>query len=257
MAEHGEGWLERVAKRRFLERWRARADAAPQMELDALRRLRREARQLVQPLQRFLHHADGRLALPLAEHAEVRLPRRADWGWRPELWSGPIRPRGAVAPDPGARLGSEAQIFHDAAEPELTFRQLRNHRPEDVAPFGVALEVYRFAGSFLSLAIELPPAAIEGLTRQHIVAVETVIDYEAPIEMFLRLNIRHGPNTEQIVREIDMRTRAAVTDFDLAYSRINERRLERAWLDVIFEAPRMNAVVLRELAVTRRLRLPL
>jgi len=45
-----------------------------------------------------------------------------------------------------------------------------------------------------------------------------------------------------------------VTEFDLAYIPMNEKRLEKIWLDLIFEAPRMNAVEIRELFFSRHLR---
>mgnify|MGYP006289767839 CR=1 FL=1 len=41
-------------------------------------------------------------------------------------------------------------------------------------------------------------------------------------------------------------------EFDLAYSRLNERRVERLWLDLIFERPAMNRIVLQDLAMSRR-----
>jgi hypothetical protein len=38
----------------------------------------------------------------------------------------------------------------------------------------------------------------------------------------------------------------------LAYSIINEKRVEKAWIDLIFEGPEMNQVILRDLTFTRR-----
>ena len=45
-----------------------------------------------------------------------------------------------------------------------------------------------------------------------------------------------------------------VIEFDLHYLDINERRLERMWLDLIFEAPQMNSVRIRDLFLSRHLR---
>ena len=45
-----------------------------------------------------------------------------------------------------------------------------------------------------------------------------------------------------------------VIEFDLAYTEINEKRLEKIWLDLILEAPRMSAVDIRELYLSRHLR---
>ena len=41
-------------------------------------------------------------------------------------------------------------------------------------------------------------------------------------------------------------------EFDLAYTRIDDRRVERIWVDLIFEGPEMNQIILRDVTVTRR-----
>ncbi len=74
------------------------------------------------------------------------------------------------------------------------------------------------------------------------------------MEIFARLNIKHGPNTEQIVRELPLNEEQVKVEFDLAYSRLNEKRIEKIWLDLIFEAPEMNQVILRDLTFSRRRR---
>ena len=148
-------------------------------------------------------------------------------------------------------LGDEVQVFHDCSYSELTLRQLRNTREQDLAPFGLRMDVFQFDGSFLSLVIELPPEAAEGMTRQHLLRVDTIIETEKPQEIFVRLNIKHGPNTEQLVRELPLDDSAALVEFDLAYSRLNEKRIEKIWLDLIFESPDMNQVILRDLTFSR------
>ena len=72
------------------------------------------------------------------------------------------------------------------------------------------------------------------------------------LELFARLNIKHGPNTEQIVRELPLHSDEIMVEFDLAYSNINEKRIERAWIDLIFENPQMSQTVLRDLTFSRR-----
>ena len=75
---------------------------------------------------------------------------------------------------------------------------------------------------------------------------------EKPLEIFARLNIKHGPNTEQIVRELPLHEEDIMVEFDLAYTKLNERRVERLWMDLIFEGPQMNQVILRDLTFSRR-----
>jgi len=81
--------------------------------------------------------------------------------------------------------------------------------------------------------------------------MNTIIEMEKPLEIFVRLNIKHGPNTEQIVRELPLHEDDVMVEFDLAYSNLNEKRIERAWVDLIFENPEMSQLVLRDLTFCR------
>jgi uncharacterized protein DUF6478 len=42
-----------------------------------------------------------------------------------------------------------------------------------------------------------------------------------------------------------------LAEFDLAYSNINEKRVEKIWIDLIFDNPAMNQVTLHDLTLTR------
>ena len=131
-------------------------------------------------------------------------------------------------------------------------RQIRNTRETDLSPFGVRMDVFRFDGSFLSIVIDLPPEAVHGLSLRHVIRVDAIAEMEKPLEIFARLNIRHGPNVEQIVRELPLSEEEVMVEFDLAYTKMNEKRVEKLWIDLIFEGPEMNQVILRDLTVSRR-----
>ncbi len=148
-------------------------------------------------------------------------------------------------------LGDEVTLFHDCERSELTLRQLRNRRESDLAPYGVRMDVFKFDGSFLSLVVDLPHAAVDGLRRKHLLRLDVIVEMESPLEIFARLNIKHGPNTEQVVRELPLNEEEIMVEFDLAYTNLNEKRVERAWVDLIFEGPEMNQVVLRDLTFCR------
>ncbi|MGD9861822.1 MAG: DUF6478 family protein [Pseudodonghicola sp.] len=246
--------LDRLFHNRFVRLWRRAAQQADQTGLTELRQQRNRARQLRAQLDRLIHVADGRLALPLIGTSYFPRPHGTDWAWRPELWRGPLPLPGLSSVASKSMLGDEVTLFHDCALSELTLRQLRNTREGDLAPYGLRMDVFSFDGSFLSLVVDLPQAAVQGLTREHIVQVDTIIETEKPLEIFARLNIKHGPNTEQIVRELPLNEAEVKVEFDLAYSRLNEKRIENMWLDLIFEAPEMNQVVVRDLTFSRRRR---
>lgn len=244
--------IDRLFHARRLRRWDQLAKRAGDADLLTLRALRTRVREVRRRTDRVLFQADARLTLPLIGPNAIQKPLHTDWAWRPELWRGPLSPPGMAAIESRAKIGGEVTVHHDCRISELTARQIRNSSEEDLAPFGLRLDVFRFDGSFLSLAIELPKSAVDGLKRHHLMRLTTVVQMEQPLEIFARLNIQHGPNAEQLVREIPLGQEESFVEFDLAYSKLNEKRIERAWIDLIFEGPDMNQIVLRDLTLSRR-----
>lgn len=235
-------------------RWRRFARQAWETDLPDLRARRDLARRLKHHLDTVLHVADARLALPPIGNQTFPYPPDADWTWRPELWCGPLAVPGLSSVRSKSRLGAEAALFHDCPLAEITMRQLRNQTDRDLAAYGLRLEVFKFDGSYLSLAIDLPAEAGRTITKDHLIRVDTSVEVEKKIEIFARLNIRNGPNTEQIVREVPLHADEVFVEFDLAYTKVNDKRVERMWLDLIFEAPQMNQIALRDMAFSRRRR---
>ncbi|GAA6189670.1 DUF6478 family protein [Litorivita sp. NS0012-18] len=244
--------LDRLTHRRALRRWARFAQNADTAPLHRLRAQRARARALKIHLDKLIHVAESRLALPMIGSSAFQKPHDADWSWRPELWRGPLASPGMSSVQSKSMLGEEVTLFHDCALSELTLRQMRNRREEDLAPFGLRMDVFSFDGSFLSLVVDLPEAATTGLQKRHLVRLDVIVEMEKPLEIFARLNIKNGPNTEQMVRELEVVDKHATVEFDLAYTHLNEKRIERAWVDLIFEGPEMNQVVLRDVTFSRR-----
>lgn len=244
--------LDWIAQRRALRRWRRAARQAPSFSFKELRKERAQARKLRHELNELIAQADHRLALPVIGSAVFPKPHGTDWAWRPALWRNPLAVPGVSSAQSNTRLGDEIVLFHDCKHSELTLRQVRNLREADLAPFGLRMDVFNFDGSFLSLALDLPDGAVQGLNRSHLIRIDTIAELEKPLEIFVRLNIKHGPNTEQLVRELPLREDMVMAEFDLAYSNINEKRVERAWIDLIFENPQMSQVTVRDLTLSRR-----
>ncbi|WP_116597901.1 DUF6478 family protein [Primorskyibacter marinus] len=251
MAEQNR-FLDRLTNRAALRRWARAARRADATDLTELRVQRQHARRLRHHLDKLIQAADSRLALPRIGSTRFPKPNDTDWAYRPELWRGPLRNPGLSCVASNALLGEEVKVFHDCTRSELTLRQLRNTRVADLAPFGLQMDVFGFDGSYLSLAIDLPDSAVKDLRRRHLLRMEAIVELESPLRIFARLNIKHGPNVEQLVMELPLTDKAALVEFDLAYSNLNERRVERLWLDLIFEEPAMNQVILRDLTFSRR-----
>lgn len=251
MGQKRNGFLQRVLWRRARAFWSRAAQAAAVTELSVLRQQRNEAQILRQKLDELTYVADSRLALPRIGSNNFPKPAGTDWSWRPQLWRGALPVKGLASVDSKTMLGDEVTVFHDCTISELTLRQLRNSREADLAPFGLRMDVFRFDGSFLSLVLNLPQSSCNGLLRRHLLRMEIIVEVEKPLEIFARLNVRHGPNTEQIVRELPLHEENVMVEFDLAYTKLNEKRVEAMWVDLIFEGPEMNQVTVRDVTFSR------
>jgi len=248
MGKMGATLRERRRLNRALKRAAAAGTKAAQMSDAELAEAEGDIERLRQRIDEADRAAEAARAA-LALEAPVPGPEQCDFALRPDLWKMPMRPRGGVSIPSPTVLSPDVTLFHDCPAPELSFRQVRAGK--GVARYHLALDVFRFGGGFISLVQTLPEAAVVGLTRNHFFVVTLDVDYEAPLEIYARLSLQSGPNTEQLVREMPVREGRALAEFDLAYTKINEKRMERLWLDLIFEAPQMNRMLLRDLTITR------
>lgn len=251
MSGKSNSFLDRLVQSRMLSRWTRAARLAPALNFIELRQLCTDARALRRQIERVLHVAEGQLAMPVGGGDGIERPLGCDWAWRPEAWRGPLSPQGIAAAQSRAMMGAELTLFHDCAQSEITLRQVQNQGTGALAPFGLRLDVFRFDGSFLSLVLDLPETAILGLRRNHLIRLKLAVELEKPLEIFCRLNVKHGPNTDQLVRELPLHIGEDFVEFDLAYTKMNEKRVEKAWIDLIFEGPQMNQIVLRDLSLAR------
>lgn len=251
MARNPDGPIEKMFHRRMLSRWTAAARKAVDADLSVLRAQRQQARQLSIPLQDLTHIADSRLALPRLGSNSFHRPVGTDWAWRPAAWRAALPARGIAPAVNKTALGREVKLFHDCRCTEIALRQVRNKGERDLAPFGIALEVFCFDGNFLSLAIDLPNAACVGLRKRHLIRLTAVITTDFPLTVLARLNIKHGPNTDQSLKRLELEKDEITVDYDLAYGNINETQVERVWVDLMFENPHMNLIRIRDLTFCR------
>ena len=252
MAGRIAAFWDKFLHRRSLRRWSRKSQAVGAVDLRTLRTWRGRAWALRRNLDIVIHEAEHRLALPVIGSNVIRKQMGTDWWWRPEPWRGPLSSPGMAAVPGKAWIGEGTTVFHDCRQSELTLRQIRNTRESDIAPFGLRMDVFRFDGSFLSLVLDLPDDAARGLKLRHLIRLDVIVELEKPLEIFARLNIKHGPNVEHIVRELPLHETEVMVEFDLAYSKMNEKRVERLWVDLIFEGPQMNQVTLRDVTFSRR-----
>lgn len=252
MGWNRSNFFDRHLRRLRLKYWQSAAGRAPHMVSGELRKLRADARQIRREMDRILQVAELRLTQPFVGSDALRREPTADWAWRPNLWRVPVAPIGIVAAEDHAALDAETRIHHDGKTSEIALRQLRNTGAEDLSPFGLRIDVLAFGGSFVSLTIELPKEAARGLRLNQLVRLDLTVEAERPTQINARLNIRHGPNTEQLIVGLPSGDGEKTAEFDLAYTKLNERRVEQAWVDLFFDPPEMNQIILRDVAFSRR-----
>lgn len=238
-----------------LRRWSRAIDGAGSLSSCELSQTCRDIHAMRDRLDHLADKARKELNSRLIGEDGISRPDQCDWAARPGPWCERMRPRGlACVPSPTALPGGMT-LFHDASDPQLCLRQEgRSNMPEAArggALFGLVLEVYRFDGSFISLVHDLPDGAVQGLTLNHYITVDLRIEREHPVEIYARLNIQHGPNVENLVRQVNVKDGRGIAEFDMAYSTINEKRIEKAWLDLIVEGPEMTRIALWDMTLTR------
>jgi hypothetical protein len=175
----------------------------------------------------------------------LQAPLHADWVWRAPAWAAPLS---AAALRDGAEIAPGSKLFHDDPGARVA---LAGPLSADAQPAALVLDIAAFAGSFLSLAVDLPPAALSGLRRRHIVQADTRIDAPGAEGAFVRLNLRHGPNTDRITQAILTGT-AQIAEFELFHTDFDEARVTAAWIDLIVARPVAGRIVIADLIVARR-----
>ena len=244
--------IDRLVDRGALQRWARLADRAEGMDRTDLRGARGRAMALRRHLDQVIRVADVRLSRPQDGPVAVSRGPGVDWAWRPAPWCEPVEGVARVAVASGTAFGAGMTVHHDCQRSEVTIRQVRHPEPAARSTFGVDLDVLGFDGTYLSLAIELPPEAAAGLRRHHLVGLRVAVTAEAPVSILARLNVRHGPNLVQVVRDLGAPGPEVAVEFDLAFSDLNETRVERSWIDLILAAPAMNRLALRDVTMFRR-----
>ena len=245
------GPFDRFLQRRALARWRKATQDVKGTDLSTLERSNDVAKRMLRAISAFKLEADSRLALPRIGSTTFPQPPGTDWAWRPKPWRASVSPAGIAPALSKMELTSELVIFHDCKHAEISLRQSRNARDIDLAPYGITLEAFHFAGSYLSLVIEIPHGSCEGLKKRHLIRLAGIIERERPTTIYARLNVKNGPNTEQVLLTLPDDTSETMVEFDLAYSGLNERRAERMWIDLMIESPAMNKISIRDLTLCR------
>ncbi|MEM7641110.1 MAG: DUF6478 family protein [Pseudomonadota bacterium] len=248
------GLIASLRSRNAAADWQRAAEAGEMADIGTLAKLAPLARDLARHAAEVARMSEMRLAGTSAGR-RADWPPQCDWAWRPDPWATALSPSTRAGVQGGDALTQGVTLFHDCPLAEITLRQVRASSPGASAPYALEMDALGFAGSFLSLAMDMPKAGATTLQRSHIVGLSTTIWMERQAEIFARLNIRQGPNTEQLVSELKPGERPdspVTAEFDLGFHDIKSAKLDHAWIDLIFDKPQMNLVRIADLTLTRR-----
>lgn len=177
----------------------------------------------------------------------VPRPLHADWAWRPDPWAHAKTPATGARTVAGLRLSPEVAVYHDCPGEGVTLAQDGSAGP----PFALVMAPGDFAGSFLSLAIDLPRAALAGLGPAHILALHARCAGGLPPGTVARLNLRQGARDHRLSRGLPQ---GQPFEFDLAALPLGDGPVAAGWVDLIFAAPLPAQVRIDDLTLTRRRR---
>ena len=113
------------------------------------------------------------------------------------------------------------------------------------------MDGYVFSGGYISVAIHLPILAAKDLQSRHLICMDCSLDIRKPLAIFARLHVGNGPNTAKNNIRFPQNCECNVLKFNLSTVKIAERRIKTIWVNLIFEAPAMNKVTLRDIIFSR------
>ena len=216
-----------------------------------LKIVQRRARALSRLTKTVADRSGSQLLRGHDDPTHVPLSGRATWAFRPQVWAQSIAPSCRAPVQSQSRLGDALTFYHDDPAAGILARQFAHKDDRHASHCGLILEVFGFAGRFVSAAIDLPDAAWRGIGKSELIRLRSHVVADKSTTITARINVRHGPNTDQILRGIDLDRHDNVVEFDMFYSAIEPDKVSGMWLDIIWENPAMNRIVINDLVLSR------
>ena len=179
--------------------------------------------------------------------AGFTLPPKTQWGYTPALWEHSFDQETAGNVLTGSEIAPRVNLHHDADQTDIAIRS-------NGVEGGLSFAINKFNGSFLSFAFGFPPDDANAIRRHDLIRIALHSTADKPFKAYARLNLRHGPNNEQIVRMIDIGHGDSFAEFDIFYSEFEPNRSSDAWIDLIFNDPEGLEFTLTQAVILRRVR---
>lgn len=178
---------------------------------------------------------------------DFALPPKTQWGYMPPLWEHNFETGLAGHILPGTEIAPRVNLHHDADDLEIGIESHKSYS-------GISFDIRSFSGSFMSLAFGFPENDAKAIRRHDLIRIALQSTAAEPFQAFARLNLKHGPNTEQIVRMIDVGNGESFAEFDIFYTEFEPNRAADAWVDLIINDPKGRAFTLEQVIILRRVR---
>lgn len=174
------------------------------------------------------------------------LPPKTQWGYTPRLWDSSAHEiSGNILT--GTELAENVTLHHDGIGSNFTIRP-------PATGVGLDFGFEDFNGSFMSIAFGFPETAAKSIGRHDLLRISMTSSADENFQAYARLNLRHGPNNEQIIRMIDIGKGEGFAEFDIFYTEFEPNRASDAWIDLIINEPTGRKFSLSEVIILRRVR---
>lgn len=111
-----------------------------------------------------------------------------------------------------------------------------------------------FDGNFFSLAVALPNAVLNFLSKDSILTVTMPHKIDGMAKIKLRIVVRRGANTFAVWQANKHAPSNGIFGFEMARCEIDPSTGEAIWLDIILSNPKDSRIDIHDVLVTHRLR---
>ncbi len=178
--------------------------------------------------------------------ADFDLPPKTQWGYTPALWQHNFDSETVGNILTGTEIAPRVTLHHDAESVDMRIAPVENSA-------ALSFDIREFSGGFLSLAFGFPESDAKAIQRHDLIRIAIQSEAAEQFKAYARLNLKHGPNNEQIVRMIDI-GQDGFAEFDIFYTEFEPTRASDAWIDLIINEPQGKSFTLKQVVILRRVR---
>ena len=184
--------------------------------------------------------------------AMIRKPARCLGSYRAGVLAQEMSPNSLVGVSGNVALHQDMRLYHDCGLKEVTLRQLAGQKKSVGAPYKLVTDVLDFDGQYMSYSLDIPTELYQGLNPDELYKVVVILRSETPMSALVRLNLELGPEVKYLEQALDLTGQSVELSFD-PWS-FDLSKMSKIWVDILFNAPRYQRMVLEDFVVHRCLK---